>query len=867
MASQLIRFDNGTQARGGLSLSLTRDTATLDPLGNMIAVDTPRYGQPAAVHERTAPVSIGTYTSAGRMDLMGAGVQSDGESPLVVCKGIDNPGLILWHGSAGGQPTTQINVNSSSDVLGDDPIASITHTLRSALVIHGLVVYYVDVTKGTKKTASLIFSQDTSTTRTRATIVSGEEWTEDSNYPETFQTGNPSLVGREWALNWFPLDSNSRPLSVAITFTDYQNWGGGTCYLVIANRASVDDAWVTGDVRTLYNHPQVGAVGNGEHAHSCGIIMHEGVMYAAAIFGDGKYCRTTLITIGDPDDYETASLTLNEEWSGELATDGTTTVPQRYSPQPGSVMPLPNGDLVCCTDVGSHAFSNIVKESVLESRARWYGTGPQKSNNSSTSNAFSLFGRFHRDAIGDLYVALQGDFEGELPNYHSKASLDGSRWFDMSSKIMWGVCGNWIVGAGVGAADTRNLYAIPRPTISNTKSGRPLIVQKGGTNLHGGTWPTFTPNATRNGHKVINLRQAQGDPPYVWPTGFDNEGDAVPLPPGFELTADSCLMAVNTNSATSVTFLNDDVFNGKYVADSSTTLTYQASPNINYLVRCWVASMTDDIDFSMDVSSLGVYDDRRILGIHDGRGDWFISNRIRPCNISGYGQSRISPSCASAISQGDFVIWFEMVTEGGIPPYHLDYGVTGSNEVARITGLSIDGDWSVSADISYPRDFGVAHSVGPLLTVWEDANNHVLVETADNAANGYPYEFRVTVTVAGVPTSGTLTAATAHDTPGSDMRVTVSKVGTGTVLRVQNAGVQPVDSVTVASNAISAPSEVKLASNADASTVNYLLFHAIAIAETSGDAEDSLGITLPPVAINAARSVTRPVVRHALRRS
>jgi len=140
---QLIRFNNGVRKTGGLDLTFTRNQATYDPLGNAIAVNTPRYGKTRALTTRAQATTQQTLTGSGNLTLRASGVQADGSSPLVMAQ-TSGGGAADNYRVFTGSGLTQSNIIDSTHDLMEGAIdleaaGDTVHLWRAGIVCHGLI--------------------------------------------------------------------------------------------------------------------------------------------------------------------------------------------------------------------------------------------------------------------------------------------------------------------------------------------------------------------------------------------------------------------------------------------------------------------------------------------------------------------------------------------------------------------------------------------------------------------------------------------------------------------------------------------------------------------------------------------------------
>ena len=809
--TQSITFNNG-KIRDGLELVVSRNAATYNGNDELVAANAPRYGKARAYHSRSAPTAADAHSGTGTATTLAGGVDLAGTGGMALIRKTGPSSL--WVRSGSGLNTQYQSRSGTHDPL---TVTGRTHYITGAEIRYGLIVTQCSVQRtspGTVETTCLIYSQDGGPTWALWPVESGSAWSEDTNYPAPNPVGTidgSTTMGNIWSLNWFQADDLDEPLDIWVTFTDYRNndKDGGCAYIARATRSSVGAAWVLQDIRKVYESQSAATT---EHAHSCAMAQDPatGNWHAVVFFGDTSYNHVVNVLI-DGDDYLTATLTANETWSG--GTPGSITVPR--SAQPTSCFPMPNGDIAATADNERSTILCIKASSLSEDKAEWYTVGPQAGT--LYSGTLSLFGNYERDGFGRCYTARHNPKEGTTTagETNTIASIDGTNWFQIGDSAFIYIAGPYIIG------DVSNqLYTLPRPTTSNVRTARPLEVAPGGDNIQ---TTSLSATGAGNGEDIAEVT-ADGNGDYLWPSGFARAGEAMPAPPRpGQVFAFDCTDSTN------------------FVAWNRAVTVLTQTNNTDYTFVVWGLVPQDSTDLAFKLWQGGGEQENhtRVTGNR-----WIRLNVSRKWVTGNTGNVQILIDTTSSTPQSrpQFALLLEGTYPGFAQPYWIPTNTTGRpNERATIKGLTVASDWSVGVDVNYPDDsdaaggqHGAANPGGPIVTLWQDAMNYITVETADNAADGYPYDFVVTVTQNGSDGTPAVFAGESLDYPGAPIRPIVSKVDADTVVSLQHGGNFPALTSTITGESI-APRKILLASNATGSAVNRLEFAKVVAADTQAN--------------------------------
>lgn len=856
--AQRIAFNGAAVSHSGLTLNFARNQATYDPLGNACAANVPRYGKQRAVVTRQQATTQATLSGSGTLGILTSNTMADGVSPLAICRTTGAANSYKVFSKSGGSFTQHNIISGTLDIMEGaidlESQGDTVHAWKAGIVCHGLIAAVTEVTYtgGPGGLCSLITSDESSNweTWTRAGVVAADQWSTDSNYPDPLNAGTATW-GNSWTCNAFPIGSSNRPTALWITMTDYvggtNGKDGGKAWIARATRSSESaTSWTIGNLREVYTSTATGSGGDGEHYHACGMMRDPstGIWYAIGLLGDTNYARVVKVKIGSSDgsDYETATLTTVTDWSGGTANDGS----DPDTIQPTACAILSDGSLLVTSDNEAYSKFVIDSDSLTEDKARIYPVGPAGFENDTSRGCLDLDMIHARDTYGDLYIGTHSLPDTDTPETNQEsviASLDGETWFTLANaKGVRYPAGNLILGC----TDGSNIIGYARPTASSVRTFRPLLVSPGATNQIPTTWESsLTDNAQVTAGTANNQasfgnvvwKVADTGSGLVWPTGFARAGETIPTPPGY--TTGKLVLAVQSTSGTAT--------------DSQAwRQNISSSDQVDKCIGMWFHVPQDAKSCGAKLYSnvAGEASSYRRLASANGWTpyvDWNTGAATLGAMV------RLLSGDSAGPSWGEFAVFFDCAALGQIVPYPTPYGTSSPpNEDAPVENLSIaDGaDYAVSEDILFPEHYGPYSALGPLYTLWKDANNYVEVSIVDSpsggAADGFPYDLKIQVTTGGTPgTAAYIDEAVSH-LPGAAMRVTVAREGSDTVLYYQANEVAQ-QSVTVSSEVCNAPTEVKLASNNDGTTVNALEFAQVANSDTVTNAEAAMDGGMAPL--------------------
>ena len=575
-----ISFDNGIS--GELSLDFSRDSATIDPLGNAVASNQPRYDQPQVL---TAAGQWRAETAPdGSQNFLGSGVDHDGTTPLLVTYAPLAGVLRFFRGSLSA-PALVRNIartGSLRDALVGTTIqeSSYAYTPFAGVVCNGLLVLLCE-----RKNVANAQTEGISVIATQASSSIATDWFAPAQVwkvGDVQPLGNNSSYfglarGREWAMsNYFPADNSGALLGAWFPFTDYAFQGnppapGGQVGLFYASRSSVGAQWQTRPLRLIYDSVQAEGTQSGAHYHSAGLVVRgEDRVDVIVSRGDSGQARIQRFFVDDPAGDIRNNYAASASITADLAHQGGRGRPVN---QFGAVAPGPQwGSLLVGGDEGNGAVylftPSADRTGAAEGRfEQLYGSPFFDRDGASNVNINGLWITTSAPERGTPYVARMTPSPGapggaanataSPSSYRILFSADGLHWGslagyppDCDQSAAPFVFGDR-VGVTYHGAYLGSIYSTSVPTQT---VGRALLVGDGGRQyaryqpVGDGQWSYSGMGA---GNSLTWLSKVDGK--WVWPAGTPNAGQAIdPQPPSLGpvamITAGGTSTALGTHS-------------------------------------------------------------------------------------------------------------------------------------------------------------------------------------------------------------------------------------------------------------------------------------------------------------------------------
>jgi hypothetical protein len=465
---QRFVFDGAFRGTAGMKFRVERPVATVNPLGEAVAPNAPRFAAESAI--AGAPVFELVRASASPITVVGSGLDHDGVTPLLVTYEAVPAGPILDVFSVEGaalvsaQTTGIGRVRTVLPATGDlmrGAVAGKRYRVTSGVVCHGLIVIFCTVealNAGAWRDSANAFvvSQDRGATWAVA-------------YESTAFFPGPAR-GAPWTMqNWWPMKRDPSPTEAYFAATDYcANPGapGGRLYVMKAQRARAGMAWSIKQGTVAFE-----VSGNSsEHMHIGGVVpFGETGVRAFAALGDGRTNNRIVSLVNRQGDYTGA-------WEIDGAYHGARGTPGVEGNQFVGCAPGPfAGTVLAGADLTVEQLTLLTMDPLLAhpvtDRVAGYTASDGLSN-------VAFIVRTPTPELGGPYVASTEPFFF-LPQPYVKRALyspDGMHWAQAAAPP-----GGYPVLHGGhiyfdGAAGT-GLLRVPVPEVV---AGRPLVVGPGG---------------------------------------------------------------------------------------------------------------------------------------------------------------------------------------------------------------------------------------------------------------------------------------------------------------------------------------------------------------------------------------------------
>jgi len=701
-------------ALGTLNFGFSRDTATIDPLGNPVGLNQPRYAE-SRFAVRSSPWSVavpGTSTN----QILGSGWDHDGTTPLAVVNDKRNATL-TFYGGDGFEVRNRVRyvVNGFEDLmLGAVP--GFRYFPRSAIVHEGLIVFETqrDRREGgawIPEGVSFIYTQDDGQTFARVPQVGG-----GFDVPAIAGGVTDGVSrGQRWSFsNAFPEKSADDRLGVWFPWTDYLHTTGGPkggqVGLFRARRSAVDAPWVVEPNKLVYERWQPQDSG-GHHAHSAGMLLNG----MASFWGDEGF-RNMMVrhVASDLENYTGDVWTNIEKFQG--AWSPASAKVYDLGNQAASTAPAPTfGEILTTGDVQPELVMKIAQPDDPNGKARVTrldGSVVGTQLGSVFQGRLSLSIRHLR---GRGYVVAEKDFTTTKGLRTVHYSADGIHWTSMpaASGGTPFLYGDLLIQMNAGS-----IMAANRP--SQDFVIRPLLVSPGGTNLSNNRWDQAAAPASGFTYRAIVVQDGvfsyadDGTLLSPQPESLPPVMDGMPI---WEITTD-----------------------GTTVDGGRRNLSDIASdPTKQHWLTSWSYSLDGDgIEprYKFGTSGPGKQ-------VSDVATRWVTNTQWVPSFLSGVPNPQATSSSDSLLWIYDGVHaaprrWLtvgEGFVQGNAPTYPLQPGATGSDEVAVISDFSAGSDWTVALSFGLPRvsafsshfDFSGPDTVRPIATILQNEDNRAEV--------------------------------------------------------------------------------------------------------------------------------------------
>ncbi len=734
----VFTFDGRPRLSPGLNFEFSRDSATLDDQGVAVGVGVPRFASPRLLCGAPEIRTIAGTVNNTSLDLLAAGVAADGTTPVWITQD-NNRGLVsvIVGSETGATYTYNRGANAAKGGLADFLRESIDESPdeawapRAALVCHGVVV--VECNVAVKDVHGDFFPNRIGFALCNLSSLGGPKalWWRRHAYSDVLTPWQVGLgLGATWSMRqWYSMQRDgTAPTEFWVCATDYRaapgKDGGLYCLFPVTRASSGASEWSAGGVVELPGRfsSNGNGLGNVTHAHALGAIRYgaDGIL-ALGSRGDGLYSNANYTwTLEHQSEYAVGAtvvpgslgwLTGPTEWSSARIVHGSIIAPsadpglRRLGNQWIGNCPAPvEGKFLVGSDEVSQAMwmtSSLSENPSTVDFSTVYPASPATwlvpSGGISSKGRYIMFqiSTPTPNQLGGQYVAQIS------PSQFDQLQVWSQRVLYSPDGFNWGQC--WaqrenaqtapLIADGrvyVGAQGMRSLLGIRSIPIPAVRLQHPLRVALGGTNvLASGVSVSGVPvNATVEPETPVGMT----------------------LPP-----ATGPIFRV----VTSPTASNSDPFIGRFSIASSL-----AMPSASLRLRVWVRGTpaseggsagstsisarmrSTDPNNSGASQKFSAWTDAIML---PGSGDWvpLVLNTSIAAWGSQPGSVNLDLELQSNVGvclPGSFLLAFDSLTAGEPSPYPLPQSASAPSEIASVSGLNLDGDFTVMLGGLLPMD-------------------------------------------------------------------------------------------------------------------------------------------------------------------
>ncbi len=698
---------------GTLDLQFRRNVSTVDPQGQPVAVNEPRFADPRAVS--STPQWTLVEPDDDNISFLGAGWDHDGVTPLALMENKTDGRLTVFRG-AGLEVANTIDVRQTEyeDLLAGT-VPGFRYIARAAIVHEGLIVILTQRDR----------AQDEAWIADGITFV----WTQDhgATFHRVEQVGGgfdvPPLAGdvaegidrgQTWGFsNAFPEKSPNDVLGAWFPWSDYLYRAGqpkgGQIGLFRARRAAVGEPWVVEPNKLVYERWEP-TDGGGLHAHSAGMFT-DGM---ASFWGDtGKRNNMVRHVAEDLENYTGDVWTHVEQFQGAWSPEDAPVWVlgnQAASTAPGAAL----GDIITTGDQQPEVIMKVQAPDAVVDKAiitKLRGTTIALASGGAYQRRVSLWIHHLR---GRGYVVA----EKNPPGLHGIAAMhfsaDGEHWVALptvggGNPLLYG---DQFIIASAGGILVADQPSDPQPFA-------PLLVNPGGTNLLNATLHEAEP--PEDGWNYRQVEVVDGTFRYV-DDGSLISPQPVDLPP---VSPEMPIWEITTTGASDKGGIRD-------LADIASELSSH-----HWLVMWQYSLDGNGIEPGYEFGAQGERISRRatrwfanqewLPSFHRGipSPDAPLSAENRLWVYDGSSSDRAAPRRWLVVGEG--------LVEGPAPIYPLSPGETGPDEIAIARGFSTGAEWTIGMTFSLPAISAFSSledSMGdtferPIATLIESASNRV----------------------------------------------------------------------------------------------------------------------------------------------
>lgn len=707
-----ITFDDGTA--GDLNLDFSRDVPTVDPQGNPVSANQPRFASEKLV---TEVYSWSQVLPAYINSAIGSGWDHDGSTPFGVLVERGGSGRLLFFR---GNDFTEVNSIVTGYDLMQGTVDGYRYQPTGVIVHEGLVVFQASrsrfdneqwITEGT----SFLYTQDYGATIQRVPQVGGGF----DVPPLADQVADGLARNQTWGFdNAFPEKSATDRLGAWFPWGDYIHNSyhnrrmvkGGQVGLFRARRPAVGEPWVVEPNLLVFERWEPADAGK-YHVHSAG-MFDDGL---ASFWGDEDYRNHMARHIAsDLENYTTSTWTHNTDFNGAWSPDDAKVF--RAGNQGVSVAPAPQfGEFLVTGDQQPELIMTVARPDDPEGEAiisNDKGSFPGSKAGAFYAGRVSL-GIHHLRERG--YVIREVGGQGVL--YKTQGihySQDGKVWTYISngSRSMPKLYGDYILQARPRKSD--EIFATLAPQFA--ESFAPLTIRPGGMNLSNTSWDEVTPPFSDNVIRAVELLNNEfryvddGQLVIPQPASVPPVMTAAPI---FEVTTNGVSEQLGLRNASDTESNGNelhrmDVWYYNLGSDALTAgLVFNQSAHSN--ISRWVANNEWTHGYVLDVPDPG-------------------ATQVAEQNATLFTRRPTGPQ--------RWLMAVEGLVAQGSPSYPLAPESSGSDELAVVNGFDITHDWTVGLAFGLPQtggfstwhgEFG-ANANQPIATLFQDPQHYIEVE-------------------------------------------------------------------------------------------------------------------------------------------
>ena len=477
---------------GNWTPTFTRDQETVDPSGQIVEADEPRWGD---------LVATGTAAQWEQVLATDASLVNIGQGP-----GADGQWLSVWHDreadvliafnhDMSAWKTLDISRGTESEWLTEaDRLTDTLYMPKTGRIVPGgLWVVYLQRETDQNPSATGV---DWTPVGTSFGIV--QEVTFDNIFDQArtvidgqalinSETGEPyhNERGQEWCISITPVVVDGRVEAVWWAITDYlqdptasPEKPGGSTWVILTQRDADSNHYTVREPRLIEQQEDPLGVDEAfEHRHSAIVVVHEtGEVDVIVAAGDtAQHSFLKRYRIDDPDHYETSTLTVQE--TGLLGITGEASS-QLISFQVGSAA----NKILAATDGRDEGVIELTIPLAMDQAAEVrsvIGRGYVKTHAATVNLVCAKPWERSGYAITvKPFLAYEND---EIPSEATTIfySEDGESWIEIASNILGSELvfhDDWLV-----IASTKNGHGVLKTHIGDTTSSSPLLIAPGGT--------------------------------------------------------------------------------------------------------------------------------------------------------------------------------------------------------------------------------------------------------------------------------------------------------------------------------------------------------------------------------------------------